>query len=66
MDTKEAGRKGGMINAQKGSEYFRNLQKLSARARREKILKLIKVEDLDNPVTKASVAEALELNDKLL
>ena len=66
MDTKEAGKKGGEITALKGKEYFQNLQRLSAIAKRKRILGLMKVEDLDNPVTKASLTEALELNDRLL
>ena len=66
MDVKIAGRKGGEKTALKGKEYFRNLQRLSAKARRERVLGFMKVEDLDNPVTRASITEALELNDKLL
>ena len=64
MDTSEAGRRGGLKNSAKPG-YFSELGKLSGKARREKILKLMTVGDLDNPVTLQSVKEALELTDKL-
>ncbi len=64
MDTKIAGRKGGLKTAEKGPKYFKKIQKLSVEARRKKILESFTVEYLDNPITEASVADALSNLDK--
>ena len=67
MDTKEAGKKGGMINAQKGPEHFRNLQKLSVERKRLRIsvLNSVTVGELENPITAETVTEKLEQIDNI-
>ena len=59
MDVKTAGSKGGKMTAKRGKKYYQEIQKLSTEARRKKILQSFTIQDLDNPITANSVAEAL-------
>lgn len=62
--TKNAGKKGGKSTlAKHGKEHFSKIA-TEAWAKRNEILKKFNIGELDNPVTKASVAEALENADK--
>ena len=71
MNVKEAaslmGSKGGKKTAQRGKKYYRAIQKLgveSRKSRRNEILKNFTVGEIANPITSASVADALEGLDK--
>lgn len=60
MDTKKAGKIGGLRTAKRGKEYYQQIQKLGVKARKENILKTFKVEDALNPVTAESIGKKLE------
>ena len=62
-DTKKAGKKGGSQTLKRhGKKHFSKIAK-DAWTRRKEILAKFKIGDLENPITKASVVEALENAD---
>ena len=64
MDTKKAGKRGGSQTLKRhGKKHFSRIAK-DAWTRRKEILAKFKIGDLENPITKVSVIEALENADK--
>ena len=63
MDTKIAGSIGGRATAKRGEKYYRNLQKLSVKARKENILRNFNVGDLENKVTVETLRAKFEQLD---
>ena len=64
MDTKQAGKRGGNKTLKKyGKNHFSKIAK-DAWTRRKEILARFTVGDIQNPITKQSVIEALENSDK--